>query len=74
MKTPGLRGLFLRMHQEAQNLTLEDLTSKERRRKVVQQMSTASSNIPGSIGERRRMRQELEAMVDQKEAETADCE
>ena len=74
MKTPGLHGLFLRMHQEAQNLTLEDLTSKERRRKVVQQMSTASSNIPGSIGERRRMRQELEAMVDQKEAETADCE
>ena len=35
-------------------------------------MGTASANIPGSVGERRKMRQELESMVDQKETETAD--
>ena len=42
------------------------------RRELVQQMSSATSAIPGGIGERRNMRQELEAMVHQMEAETAD--
>ena len=37
------------------------------------QMSTATSRLPGSIGERRKMRQELESMVHQLEAETADA-
>ena len=41
-------------------------------RKLVQQMSSVSNVIPGSVGERRKMRQELEAMVHQVEAETAD--
>ena len=44
----------------------------ELRRGLVQQMSTATNAIPGSIGERRKMRQVLEAMVLQVEAETAD--
>ena len=39
---------------------------------MVQQMSSATSGIPGGIGESRNMRQELEAMVHQIEAETAD--
>ena len=42
------------------------------RRKHVQQMSTVTNAIPGSIGERRQMRQDLIAMVHQVEAETAD--
>ena len=41
------------------------------RRDLVQQMLSATSAIPGSIGERRNMRAELEAMVHQLEAETA---
>ena len=45
---------------------------KGKRRELVQHMSTATNLIPGSIGERRNMRQELEAMVHQVEAETAD--
>ena len=36
-------------------------------------MSTATNNVPGSVGERRKMRQELEAMVHQIEAETGDA-
>ena len=35
-------------------------------------MSSVANMIPGSIGERRKMRAELEAMVHQVEAETAD--
>ena len=46
--------------------------NKEKRRELVQQMSSATNLIPGSIGERRKMRQELDAMVHQIEAETAD--
>ena len=42
------------------------------RRDLVQQMSTATNGIPGSVGERREMRQDLEDMVHQVEAETAD--
>ena len=45
---------------------------KTKRRELVQQMSSVSHMIPGSIGERRKMRAELEAMVHQVEAETAD--
>ena len=72
MKTPGLQNVFLRIHKEARDLTLNDLVDEKSRRKLVQQMSTVSSNLRGSIGERRKMRQELESMVDQKETETAD--
>ena len=44
---------------------------KRKRLEMVQQMSTLTNQIPGSIGERRDMRQQLEAMVHQVEAETA---
>ena len=60
------------MHKEASDLTVNDLATPESRRKLVQQMSSVSGNIPGSVGERRIMRQELESMVDQIETETAD--
>ena len=56
-------GVCLRTRQALQEDTL--------RRKLVQQMSSATSAIAGSIGERRNMRAELEAMVHQVEAETA---
>ena len=41
------------------------------RRELVKQMSSVTSAIPGSIGERRNMRAEMEAMLQQVEAETA---
>ena len=37
---------------------------------IVQRVTTASAPLPGSVGERRRMRQNLETMLDQKEVET----
>ena len=43
------------------------------RKKVVQQMSTVARAIPGSVGERKDMRQKLESMVDQLETESADA-
>ena len=49
-------------------------SSKEARRSLVQKMSTSASNLPGGVGERRKMRQHLEAFVDQKEMETADAD
>ena len=45
--------------------------SVSKRRERVQHMSTVTNLIPGSIGERRTMRQELEAMVHHIEAEMA---
>ena len=72
MKTPGARQVFYRVHENMANLTLAQLRSHELRLKVVQQMATAASNIPGTMGERRTMRQRLESMVDQKEAETVE--
>jgi hypothetical protein len=72
MKTPGMRQVFFRTNANAADLTLDQLSSVETRRKVVQQMATAASNIPGTMGERRAMRQKLESLVDQKEAETVE--
>ena len=45
---------------------------KRKRLEMVQQMSTLTNQIPGSIGERRDMRHQLKAMVHHIEAETAD--
>ena len=50
----------------------QDLQDSSVRKKVVQQMSTVARSIPGSVGERKFMRQMLESMVDQIESETAD--
>lgn len=72
MKTPGMRQVFFRTHPGAEDLTMDQLRSPETKLKVVQQMATAASNIPGTMGERRKMRQSLEGMVDQKEAETVE--
>ena len=69
---PGVQRTFFRTRQACADYTLESLMDKGKRRELVQQMSTVTNLIPGSIGERRKMRQELEAMVHQVEAETAD--
>jgi hypothetical protein len=71
--TPGMQRTFFRTHEAATAYTLEDLSKKDVRKNLLQQMSTATNNLPGSVGERRTMRQQLEAMVHQKEAETADA-
>ena len=68
----GVQRTFFRTRKACQDYTLESFADKDKRRELVQQMSTATNLIPGSIGERRKMRQELEAMVHQIEAETAD--
>ncbi len=72
MKTPGVRSVFWKIHSELGDLKLEHLQDNALRKKVIQQMTTATANIPGSLGEKRYMRQCLEALVDQKEQETAD--
>ena len=69
---PGCAKKLFRTRQALQEYTLESLLDLKLRRELVQQMSSATSAIPGSVGERRNMRQELEAMVHQVEAETAD--
>ena len=70
LMTPGMQRTFFRTREAARQYTLADLDDKQTRRNLVQQMST--NQLPGSIGERRKMRQELQAMVHQLEAETAD--
>ena len=61
----------LRTRQALQEDTLESVMDRYVRRELVQQMSSGTSVIPGTIRERRNMRAELEAMVHQVEAETA---
>ncbi|CAK0889497.1 unnamed protein product [Prorocentrum cordatum] len=68
----GAQRVFFCAKKACQDYTLESLMDKGERRELVQQMSTVTNLIPGSIGERRKMRQELEAIVHQIEAETAD--
>ena len=69
---PGVQRTFFRTRQAASDYTLDSLMDKTKRRELVQQMSSVANMIPGSIGERRKMRAEPEAMVHQVEAETAD--
>ena len=64
-------GVCLRTRQALQEDTLESVMDLHVRRELVQQMSSVTSAIPGSIRERRDMRAEMEAMVQQVEAETA---
>ncbi|CAK0838817.1 unnamed protein product [Prorocentrum cordatum] len=69
---PGVQRTFFRTRKACEDYTLDSLIDKTKRRELVQQMSTVTNLIPGSIGERRKMHQELEAMAHQIEAETAD--
>ena len=71
LKTPGTRSVFYQTNAAAADLTLSDLQDPAKRRQIVQKMTTSSAQLPGSVGERRSMRQDLEALVDQKEVETA---
>ena len=72
MITPTMKRTFFKTREAATQYTLADLANKDTRKNLVQQMSSATSKLPGSVGERRKMRQELEAMVHQIETETAD--
>ena len=67
-----MRSVFWKIHSDLGELRLEHLQDTALRKKIVQQMTTSTANIPGSLGEKRSMRQSLEAFVDQKEQETAD--
>jgi DNA replication protein DnaC len=69
---PGARTVFWRQHPEYSELTLDMCKDRNVSRRMVQHMSTVTSNIPGSVGERRLMRHTLETMVDQIEMETAE--
>ena len=62
---PGVQRTFFRTRQAAQDYSLESLMDSKVRHELVQQMSSVSNVIPGTVGERREMRQELEAMVHQ---------
>ena len=70
--TPGMQRIVFKTRYAACQYTLQDWENKETWQNLVQQMSTATNQLPGSIGERRLMRQEIEAMVYQIESETAD--
>ena len=70
MRSPGVKDVFYRVNPHARDLTVEQLQDKRRLRTLVQQMTTASGQLPGTFGEVRQMRQRLEALVEQKEAET----
>ena len=72
--TPGMQRTFFRTREAATQYTLQDLESRSVRKNLIQQMSSATSGLPGSVGERRNMRQQLQAMVHQIEAETADAD
>ena len=72
MMTPTMRRTFFKTREAATDYTLADLEDKETRKNLGQQMSSATSKLPGSVGERRKMRQELEAMVHQIETVSAD--
>ena len=71
--TPDMQRTFFKTRAVATQYSLEDLLVPATRKILVQQMSTATSKLPGSVGERRKMRQELEAMVHQVEAENGGC-
>ena len=71
--TPGMQRTFFTTRNVATQYSLDDLLDPATRKSLVTQMSTATSRLPGSVGERRKMRQELESMVHQLEAETADA-
>ena len=73
VKTPGMRSVFYRFHEQAQDLTLQDMKNPDIRRGLLYKMSTVTAVMPGSVGEKARMRQELETMVEQKETETAEA-
>ena len=73
MRTPGLRNVFWKTNPQAADLTFDDLKDRKKMRMLVQQMTTTTSNLPGTVGERRGMRQDLESLVNQKEVETADA-
>ena len=67
-----MQNTFLKTHAAAKDYTLQDLDDPQKRKDLVGQMSTSTGRLPGSVGERRKMRQQLEGMVNQIEAETAD--
>ena len=56
---PGVQRVFFRTRQASGAYTLESLTDVSKRRELVQQMSSITNMIPGSIGERRKCARSL---------------
>ena len=73
VKAPGMRKVFYRLNDGYQDLNLSDMKSADVRRALLYKMSTVTATMPGSVGEKAKNRQELETMVEQKEAETAEA-
>ena len=57
MMTPSMQRTFFKTREAATKYTLQDLGDKKVRTNLVQQMSTVTNRLPGSVGERRKMRQ-----------------
>ena len=73
VKAPGMRKVFYRLNDRYQDLKMEDMKKADVRRGLLYKMSTVTATMPGSVGEKAKHRQELETMVEQKEAETAEA-
>ena len=63
--------MFYHTNTGVDELLLCELRDPVRKKQIVQRMTTATAQLPGSVGERRQMRQNLETLVDQKEVETS---
>ena len=70
--TPSMQRTFFKTHAAATDYTLTQLQDPKKSKELVQQTSTSTHRLPGSVGERRQMRQTLQGMVNQIEAETTD--
>ena len=55
--TPTMQRVFLKTHPGAAEYTLQDLQDKAKCKDLALQMSTSTSSLPGTVGERRQMRQ-----------------
>ena len=51
-KSPGARKNFTNQHPEHLDLTMDNVIDPRLRRQIVQQMSTATAHIPGSVGKK----------------------
>ena len=56
---PGVQRVFFRTRQACDAYTLESLTDASKPCELVQQMSSVTNMIPGSIGERRKCARSL---------------
>jgi hypothetical protein len=67
-----MRCVYYRQHPGDKELTPGMLSTKEAKKALVARLLTVTQDLPGTVGERMGMRNDLERMVDQIETETAD--